>query len=104
MASGSRGGGIAQQFEGINGSPQYLGTIQSTGANVISSLSGVITKGVRLMVQPDAAGYINPGNHATTPFAPNVTNSAVNGVKLSADEKYYLCLAADDNVAYNING
>lgn len=37
------------------------------------------------MVQPDAAGYINPANHATTPVAPNVTNSATNGVKLAAD-------------------
>lgn len=52
---------------------------------MISSLSGAILKGMRLMVQADAAGYINPGNHATTPVAPNVTNSAVNGVKLSAD-------------------
>lgn len=55
------------------------------------------------MVQPDAAGYINPANNSTTPFAPNVVNSAVNGVKLSADEKYYLCLAADER-AYQLDG
>jgi hypothetical protein len=55
------------------------------------------------MVQPDATGYINPGNHATTPVAPNVTNSATNGVKLSADEKYYLCLAPNDGPS-SLNG
>lgn len=55
------------------------------------------------MVQPDAPGYFNPGNHATTPFAPNVVNSAVNGVKLAADEKYFVTLAVDD-ANYNQNG
>lgn len=104
MGSQGRGGGQAQQFEQINGSPQYLGTIQSTGTNVISNLSGLITKGMRLLVQPDAAGYIMPANHATVPFAPNVTNSAVNGCKIIVDEKFYILLATDDNAAYNLNG
>ena len=58
---------------------------------------------MRLMVQPDAAGYVNPGNNAVTPFAPNVVNSAVNGVKLSADEKYYICLRGDSRYG-NIDG
>lgn len=100
----ARGLGIDKSFEQMNGSPEYLGTIQSTGTNVISNLSGAITKGMRLMVQADAAGYINPANHATTPVTPNVTNSAVNGVKLAADEKYFIGLAADDNLANAING
>ena len=81
----ARGLGIDKSFEQMNGSPQYLGTIQSTGTNVISSLTGVITKGMRLLVQPDAAGYISPGNHASAPAAPNVVNSSTTGVKLAAD-------------------
>ncbi len=94
--SQSRGGGIAQQIEQLNGSHEYLGTIQSTGTNVISNLTSQIVKGGRYLVQADAPGYINPGNHATTPVVPNVTNSAVNGLKLAADEKYLICLAQDD--------
>ena len=100
----ARGLGIDKSFEQMNGSPEYLGTIQSTGTNVISNLSGAITKGMRLMVQPDAVGYISPANHDTTPVAPNVTNAIANGVKLAADQKYYIGLAADDNVANGING
>lgn len=104
MTAQSRGGDIARQFEGINGSPQYLGTIQSTGTNVISNLSGAIRKSMRLMVQPDAAGYIMPANAPVTPTTPNVTNSATNGVKLAADEKFYICLSQDDNVQSAQNG
>lgn len=57
---GDRGLPIDQHFERINGSPQYLGTVQSTGTNVISNLSSQIQKGMRLMVQPDGAGFIMP--------------------------------------------
>ena len=103
-STSGRGLGIHQQFEQINGSPAYLGTIQSTGTNVISNLSGAIVKGMRLMVQPDAAGYVLGANHATTPFAPCVTQTAANGVKVAADEKFYLCLDDDDNKQHNING
>jgi hypothetical protein len=81
-----------QHFEKINGSPQYLGTIQSTGTNVISNLAGAIQKGFRLLVQADATGYVLGSDNATTP---TVTNSATTGVKISADEKFYLCLEAD---------
>lgn len=91
---------IQQEFAALNGSPQYLGTIQSTGPNVISAISAAIHKGDQLMVQPDADGYILGGDHATTP---TVVNSATAGVKVVADEKYYLCLKADDSPS-NQNG
>lgn len=97
QAQGDRGLPMGKHFEKINGAPQYLGTIQSTGTNVISNLSGAIQKGYRLMVQPDAPGYIMPSNHATTPVAPDVTQTSANGVKLAADEKYYIGLTGDSN-------
>lgn len=81
----ARGLGIAQSFTQINGSPQYLGTIQSTGTNVISNISGTLKKGMQLLVQPDADGYISPANHASAPVAPNVTNSTINGLLIVAD-------------------
>lgn len=92
QAQGDRGLPIDQHFEKINGSPQYLGTIQSTGTNVISNLTSLIKKGYKLMVQPDAAGYILGSDNASTP---TTTNSATTGVKLAADEKYYICLKSD---------
>lgn len=55
------------------------------------------------MVQPDGPGYFSPANHATVPFAPNVVNSAANGVKLAADEKFFITLANDDS-ANEVNG
>ena len=90
--SGSRGLAVAQIMEQLNGSPQYLGTIQSTGSNVISSLSSVIKPGDRLLVQPDAAGYILAADASSSP---TVTNSSSNGVKLAADEKFYITLATN---------
>lgn len=95
-----RGLDINKNFERINGSPQYLGTIQSTGSNVISNLSSAIQKGMRLMVQPDATGYILPSDSATTP---TTTNSSTTGVKIAGDEKYYLCLK-DDASYSQLNG
>lgn len=89
---GDRGLPVHEQMQRINGSPQYLGTIQSTGTNVISNLSSSIQKGYRLLLQPDAAGYVLGADNSTTP---STINSSTTGVKLSADEKFYLTLQAD---------
>lgn len=98
--SRSRGLGIHQLFEQMNGSPQYLGTIQSTGTNVISNLSSAIKQGDRLLVQPDAAGYCLGSNHATTP---TVTNSSTTGVYVEANEKFFIGLVPDES-SQNTNG
>jgi hypothetical protein len=92
QAQGDRSLPMDQHFEKINGSPQYLGTIQSTGSNVISNLSSAIQKGYRLLVQPDATGYLLASDSATVP---TTVNSATTGVKLSGDEKFYICLKSD---------
>lgn len=89
---GDRGLPINEHFEKINGSPQYLGTIQSTGTNVISNLTSQIQKGFRLMVQPDGIGFVLGSDSATVP---SVVNSATTGVKLGVDEKFYICLESD---------
>lgn len=89
-----RGLDTFQILQQLNGSPQYLGTIQSTGSNVISDITALIKKGDRLMVQPDAPGYILGANASSSPL---VTNSATTGVKLQADEKYYICLMDDSS-------
>ena len=103
--AGSRGLSIAQQFEAINGSPYYLGTIQSTGTNVVSTLASAIKAGDRLMVQADAQGYVLPSNAgANSPINPSVTNSATTGVKMAADEKLYLCLRDDESGLQWISG
>lgn len=86
----TRGTDVHKNFEAINGSPRYLGTIQSTGANVISNLSGAFGAGDRLLVQPDATGYILPSEKSASPAT---VNSATTGVKLAGDEKMYITLA-----------
>jgi len=91
--NGARGLGISQQFEQINGSPQYIGTIQSTGANVISNITSLIRPGDRLLLQPDAVGYFHG---ADSPSTPTVTNSSTTGVKLASDEKAYICLRSEE--------
>lgn len=88
--SGSRNLNVHQIMEQLNGSPQYLGTIQSAGTNVISNLSSAIRAGDRLLVQPDAAGYVLAADAAASP---STTNSSTTGLKLLADEKCYLTLA-----------
>jgi hypothetical protein len=88
--TGSRGLNVHQIMEQLNGSPQYLGTIQSTGANVISNLSGAIRPGDRLLVQPDASGFILGADNATTP---TTVNSATTGLRIDALEKFYITLS-----------
>lgn len=95
--SGSRGLNEAQTLAQLNGSCQYLGTIQSTGANVVSNIGGLILPGDRLLIVPDAAGYYQAGEAAS----PAVTNSAVNGVPLAAAEKAYILLADRTTPGYN---
>lgn len=96
--SGSRNLGVHQILLQLNGSPQYLGTIQSTGTNVISNLSGAILPGDRLMVVPDVAGYVLGSESATTPAT---VNSATNGVPVAGLEKVYINLADTTTPGYN---
>lgn len=102
MSSPSRGRGLSIQnlWEQQNGSPQYLGTIQSTGTNVISNISSKIKQGDCLLVQSDAAGYVQGGDNATTP---TVVNSASNGVFIDVQEKFFIRLRSDESVQ-NTNG
>lgn len=77
---------INKAFEEINGSPQYDSTIQSTGTSARNGTA--FTKGQRVLVQPDAACYVRPGDGT-------ITVSSSNGVYLDANEKFYMCLKAD---------
>lgn len=86
----TRGTDVNKNFEAINGSPRYLGTIQSTGANVISNLTNAFGPGDRLLVQCDAPGYLLPAEKSASP---TTVNSATTGVKMLADEKMYITLA-----------
>lgn len=90
--AGSRGLSVAQIMEQLNGSPQYLGTIQSTGSNVISNLSSLIQPGDRLLVQPNAAGYVLAADSSSSP---TVTNSSTTGVRLAANERFCITLATN---------
>jgi hypothetical protein len=77
----------------LNGSPQFLGVIQSTGASVTNhgtgvpfNNTGVALKAKVLLLQPDAAGYV---------LGVTTNNAAVttaNGVKLAADERVIVTL------------
>lgn len=87
--TGSRGLNVHQIMEQLNGSPQYIGTIQSTGTNVISNISSGIRPGDRLLVQPDSAGFILAADNATTP---STVNSSTTGVRVDAFEKFYITL------------
>jgi hypothetical protein len=77
-----------------NGTPVYLGTIvASTTKNNHDTASpfndtGDALEGKFLLVQCDAAAYVLPGTANTT----TVTTS--NGVKLAADERVILSMAA----------
>lgn len=96
--SGSRGLNEVQTLAQLNGSPQYIGTIQSTGTNVISNLTNAILPGDRLLIVPDAAGYYQASESAASPAT---VNSAVNGVPLAATEKAYILLADRTTPGYN---
>lgn len=80
-----------------SGSPVYLGTITSAGSTTNNHTTTTTaafynsdpTLGARvLLLQPSAAGYILSG----TTNAAAVT--AVNGVKLAADERVIICMGA----------
>lgn len=77
----------------LNGSPQLLGTLVSTGTSVNNSSTATpftIAAGAVVLLQPTAAGYIRTGK--TTALAAASTTS----VKLAADEKYLLLLQSDE--------
>lgn len=98
-----RTGSIHQLFSEINGVPTYVETVTSNGSAATSSgkanAAGTgSAKGLRLLVQPDAACYIKVGATTETGVdgaaVPTVT--AANGLKLAADEKFFLCLTEDN--------
>lgn len=75
----------------LNGTPTYLGTITATTTKNNNSTASPFTipLGQFVLVQCDAATYVLPG----TTTGATVTTS--NGVKIIADEKYYLMLTLD---------
>lgn len=80
----------------LNGSPAYLGTIVATTTKNNNdtaapfSNTGAALTGKLLVIQPDSACYILAGTTTTT------TVTAANGVKLAADQIYYITMAADE--------
>ena len=90
-----RTGAIHQLFSEINGIPTYIETVQSTGT---AATSNTLPRGARLLVQADAACYIRVG--ATTEVGIDgvavTAVSSTNGLKLAADEKFFLCLNEDN--------
>lgn len=86
-----RFGDVSRLFEEINGSPTYVGT-QAVTATVSSF---TVVAGARYILQPDAALYIQPGatGQRTKQAGLTVpTLTASNGLKLAADEKFYICM------------
>jgi len=75
---------VLKTIHALNGSPEYLGTISASSGAAVNSFT--IPAGTLLMLQPTAAGYVLPGSANT------VTVTALNGVKLDADEKFPLFL------------
>ncbi len=84
---GSRNSALNDTIRLLNGVPTFLGTIiATTTKNQADTASPfVIPAGQFLLVQCDAATYLLPGVSAAT-----VTTA--NGVKVIADEKYYIML------------
>lgn len=107
-----RTGAIHQLFSEINGVPTYVETVQSTGAAATSTGyatsagSGTTAKGLRLLLQPDAVCYIKVGavgDVGLDGIAVTAVTSA-NGMKIAADEKFFLCLPEDNFPRQGITG
>lgn len=83
--------GLNQLMRALNGDLRHLGVIQSTGTSATNSSTGTpftVTPGWVLVVQPDAAGHllcVAAGGAVTT----------TTGLKLAADEKFYVQVTED---------
>jgi hypothetical protein len=99
----SRASTMASKFGMVNGCPSYLGTISAT--TTAASFTTSLTPDCVVFVQPDADCYILVGAAASRlqdgSTVPTVTSS--NGVKILADEKYFIALPDLDN-SYGIAG
>lgn len=79
----------------LNGTPHYLGRIVATTTKNNHDTSTpfndttVALKGMTLLIQCDAAADILPG------IVNTVTTTATTGVKLAADEKFYIMMEND---------
>jgi hypothetical protein len=75
-------------IKALNGSPTYLGTVTSTGASATNASTATpftLTRGSLLLLQADATVYVVSG----------ASVSSSNGVKVAADEKFYLLLTSE---------
>lgn len=70
----------------INGSPQYQETVAATNATTSRNVTA-FGGGEILMLQGDADFYVIAGQSTST-----VSASGANAVKVTAGDKYYLCL------------
>lgn len=70
----------------LNGSPTYVGTIQSTGTTTTTLSAGALTPGRTYLLQADAKAYFAP----QTSSAGTVTTA--NGTLIGADGSFVVCL------------
>ena len=76
---------VSQVLGELNGSPRYIGTI-NTAVAASSNFSNAIGPGEQLLVQADASCYVLGGTSGTA----DVT--AANGVLLQSGQTFYLRL------------
>jgi hypothetical protein len=78
---------VNQVLGQLNGSPRFLGTITAAAATA-SNLSGALGPGRQLLLQPDVDCFILGGESGTP------TISSTNGVRIGADQLFYIRLRA----------
>lgn len=89
-ADSGRNKNLADTIKVLNGSPAYLGTIVATTTKNNSDTAApfAIEAGQFILVQCDVAAYVLPGTSTAA------AATTANGVKVAADEKFYILLRA----------